>query len=626
MKLKISPELTLPSDCVTGTLALLGRKRMGKTYKAKVLAEEMLKAGQQIVVIDPTGAWWGLRSSADGNGEGFPITIFGGKHADVPLESTAGAEIAAAIAEDHFSAIFDLTKFTKGEEQRFCAAFLETLYRKNDKAIHLFLDEADVYAPQQPQGDEMKTLGACQSIVRRGGIKGIGITLITQRPAVLAKSVLTQADTLIALCVSHPTDLGAIEDWVKVHAKREVAKEMIESLPDLPKGDAWVWSPHQKLHKRITFRDLETFDSSRTPKPGETQRRPRVLSKVDLERLGATIAATVEQAKANDPKALRAEVARLKKANDVLVAGAERAIQAQLAKSGGPKPPKAPKVVERAVLKDGQLARIETLIAIGGKLVERWGNVSADAHEALGAVRDKASGLFHKLDETLADLRAVVASTKAPAPAPAPAVPATNGAGKPITTAKSYLDVDAGGPAPAIYTSRRVAQEEGIEIVTPAKQRILNALAMLEQIGLAAPSKSQVAVFAAQSPTSSGYTNNLGALRSSGLISYPVPGSVALTPEGRTIADAARAPQTIGDMHDFVRGLIGEPRWRILMPLIDIYPKSFAKGRLAEIAGVSASSSGYTNNLGSLRSLGLLDYPQPGEVRAEPILFLEAAS
>jgi AcrR family transcriptional regulator len=44
---------------------------------------------------------------------------------------------------------------------------------------------------------------------------------------------------------------------------------------------------------------------------------------------------------------------------------------------------------------------------------------------------------------------------------------------------------------------------------------------------------------------------------------------------------------------------------------------------LAERAGVSVNSSGYTNNLGSLRSLGLIDYPAPGLVAAQPVLFLE---
>jgi hypothetical protein len=76
-------------------------------------------------------------------------------------------------------------------------------------------------------------------------------------------------------------------------------------------------------------------------------------------------------------------------------------------------------------------------------------------------------------------------------------------------------------------------------------------------------------------------------------------------------------------MHHYVRGLVGPSRWAILNELIKNYPEAIAKAELADRAGVSAASSGYTNNLGSLRTLGLIEYPQPGMVRAEPVLFLE---
>lgn len=54
----------LPLDLVTQTIAILARKGKGKSYLADVFAEELLEAGQIPVVIDPTGAHWGLKSSA----------------------------------------------------------------------------------------------------------------------------------------------------------------------------------------------------------------------------------------------------------------------------------------------------------------------------------------------------------------------------------------------------------------------------------------------------------------------------------------------------------------------------------------------------------------------------------
>ena len=54
-----------------------------------------------------------------------------------------------------------------------------------------------------------------------------------------------------------------------------------------------------------------------------------------------------------------------------------------------------------------------------------------------------------------------------------------------------------------------------------------------------------------------------------------------------------------------------------------MYPMSLAKDDLASRAGARETSGAYFNNLGSLRSLGLLDYPTPGQVVACPVLFLE---
>lgn len=74
-RLHIGQDFDLPLEAVTQTFAILAKRGVGKTYTAKVLTEEMLKAGQQVVVIDPIGVWWGLRSSADGIAPGLPSML-----------------------------------------------------------------------------------------------------------------------------------------------------------------------------------------------------------------------------------------------------------------------------------------------------------------------------------------------------------------------------------------------------------------------------------------------------------------------------------------------------------------------------------------------------------------------
>jgi hypothetical protein len=315
--LQISDSFSLPLEFVTQTQAILAIKRVGKSYTASVQAEELLKAGQQIVAIDVTGAWWGLRSNAQGSGPGFPILIAGGDHGDIPLEENAGELLAEAIVSERFSAILDLSLFRKGAAQRFLAVFFETLYRKNRNAMHLFADEADFYAPQKPFGEEARTLGAMNDIVRRGGIRGIGCTLITQRPAVLNKDVLTQCSILTCLRMSHPKDMAAIKEWVDVHSSRELAAQMMQSLPSLPIGTAWVWAPgwptERGIFERISIRRRETFNSGATPKAGQSVQAPKVIAEVDIARLGEQIAATAQRVKENDPKELKRRIAELER-------------------------------------------------------------------------------------------------------------------------------------------------------------------------------------------------------------------------------------------------------------------------------------------------------------------------
>ena len=126
------------------------------------------------------------------------------------------------------------------------------------------------------------------------------------------------------------------------------------------------------------------------------------------------------------------------------------------------------------------------------------------------------------------------------------------------------------------------------------------------------------------SPKSSGFANNLGGLRSSGLIDYPSGSLVSLTDAGR--ARAAAPEQIVSDqeLHSRIKALISPARWRLLQPLIDAYPDALDKDKLAELAGVSPSSSGFANNLGAMRTLGLVDYPRPRAVAASTAVFLHA--
>lgn len=348
--INIAKGLSLPVDVVTQVTAILAKRRAGKSYTMRRITEQLLGAGQQIVLVDPKGDQWGIRSSADGKRPGYSVLILGGEHGDLPLEVGGGEVVARLVVEERVSVLLDLSQFRKHEVATFMTAFLENLYRLKAKEqyrtpVCLVVDEADAIAPQKPQKGEERMLGAIEDIVRRGGQRGIGCMLVTQRSAVLNKNVLTQAQVLVVLRTIAPQDIAAMKAWIDVHGTEQEGKTLISSLPSLPIGDAWFWSPgwptDEGIFKRVHVAPITTFDSGATPKAGEKLIVPKNLADVDLDALKTQMAATIEKAKQEDPKLLRKRIAELeaeaKKQKPAPVAkvdtGAiERAVAAAIAK------------------------------------------------------------------------------------------------------------------------------------------------------------------------------------------------------------------------------------------------------------------------------------------------------
>lgn len=578
-QLHIAKNLSLPIDFVTTTHAILGKKRTGKSYKASVLAEEMLDADQQIVVLDPTSAWWGLRSSASGKRAGYPITIFGGEHQDLALDPTAGEAIADAIVNERFSAILDLSLMTKGEEQRFCGEFLERLYRKNKRAMHLFLDEADIYAPQKPFGDEARTLGACQSIVLRGGIRGIGITMITQRPARLNKDVLSQADMLTCLGMNHPRDLDAIDEWVSVHGDLEKSKELRASLPSLPKGDAWLWWPARDIYKRVTFRDRETFDSGRTPMAGEKIKPPKKLAPIDLKRLGESLARSAEEAKASSVPLLKGKIAHLeaelKKVNEKLTSSSVK-----------------PEKVNSKPAKLIDTKKLNKLIDRLEKLGGAWDARATALHDAA----TKAENVTAKVRAEASSLR--VSELANPKPIAAREV------GKPDRRQAVQRQDDKTKKAlreiyPATHTNG--VKLNGTSLGNSGLRRMLIALAQRDGL-----TNQQLGVRAGLSSKSGTFGTYLGKARSEGWITdqgdkrhitnagIESLGQYEPLPTGRALAE-------------FWLGELGNSgAARMLRVLIDAYPGELMSEQLGQLAGISHKSGTFGTYLGKLRTLELI--------------------
>jgi len=597
--LRLADTLKLPGDeAVTQKYGFIGRSGSGKSYAAMRLAELFLGAGAQIIALDWVGIWWSLRLAANGKDIGFPdVYIFGGEHADVDLKPESGALMADLVVDRHISVVLDVMHFRKAERTRFATAFAEQFFHRKKTArtaCHLFIEEAQAYLPQLVRGDEARMVGVFEDIGKVGRNYGIGTSLISQRPQAINKDVLNQVEVLLAFQTNGPQERKAIAGWTSENTTAGAA--MIQELPKLAVGHALVWSPQWlRLATPVHISTRDTYDASVTPSGKGRTVRPKTLAPADLAQLGEQIAATIEKAKADDPRELRKRIGELEK---------------QL-KSTPVQAPTTAERVEVPVLKDGQLERAE-------QLVERAVAAIMGYHDRLQQTIEAAE---LKTDKPLTDLRAIVdgitaaiEKTRQVAPAPRHTPPPQQrGQGSGVRP-----DVRTVRPAPLARVSTN-----GHGTLPPAKQKILNGLAFLHGIGVAPADKTQLALIVGVSPTSGGYFNNLGGLRSEGYIDYPSGGTVALTEAGTAVASTDGVPSTTEELHEAIAAKLPPAKWRIVEALIREYPNSVEKDELAKEIGVSPTSGGYFNNLGSLRSLGLIDYPQPGRAVALPVLFLE---
>ncbi len=491
--LNISPDLRLPLDLITETAAIIAKRGVGKTYTASVITEELLKAGGHVIAIDPVGVWWGLRASSDGEpAGGLQILILGGNHGDLPLEPGSGRAVADLIVDERLSCVLDLSLMTQEEAARFLAPFLDRLYQINRAPLHLMVDEADSVAPQVPGRGESPMLAAMDRIVRRGRARGLGVTLITQRPAVLSKNVLTQIELLITLRLTSPNDRKAIDGWIQAQGTEEERRAVMASLATLEVGEAWFWSPAWLgLLKRVHIRQRQTFDSSATPKIGQTLASPRTLASVDLSALKERFSGALVAAVENDPDQLRRQIDLLEQQLR------ERPVEHVVER------------VEVPILRSGEAERLER---------------AAENMTAMGKDLLSVAG----------EIRAVLAKNSSPTPALLP-VPVSQ-------SSPSDLKAEHSSARPS---TRLISNGT----ITAPQQRILDALASFAALGLQQVARNNVAVWADQSPTSSGFTNNLGRLRTLGMIEYPSPGFVTLTRAAEAVASPAMPIKTLNDLH-----------------------------------------------------------------------------
>jgi Mn-dependent DtxR family transcriptional regulator len=617
-------KLLLPKSAFAHHLAALGKTGSGKTSVIKAaIVEPALAAEERVCVIDPTGAWWGLRLKADGRTKGFPVYVFGGRYADYPLLGSSGEAMADVIGTTNTPAILDTSLMKGGDRIRFFTDFADAILRKNEGPLRLVIDEAHVFMPQagaRGGGAVPDMMHAGNNLISLGRSRGLRIVLISQRAAKLHKDSLTQVETLIALRLIAPQDRAAVREWIADQADLEKGKDIIASLPKLNDGEGWVWAPEADFLKRIQFPRPLTFDSSAAPtKNGKLKK----LAAVDLKALEGRLAKIDAENKEKDPTLLRAALTKVRTEKAALERQMATAVAQKVVADPGALKKAEERGFDRAVKKFTPLraaleAAMKFIVEISTKDFFKNGGESLDK-KAIEKVIAEATQHVTKLIEQHLDARGRKLDTlrrdsvRLAARFKALIEQLDNDVTVKVDVRQQEPFAIATSPAPRPVATKAPRVIDGDITLTNPQASLLQALAWWKTIGHEQPSRAQLAGKLGWKPTGSNIKDRLSELTRYGLVVYPRTNAVQLTEAGER---AAPAPDLSVTLLESIRATLTGPQLAVFDALREI-DGEITRDELAEKIGWQPGGSNIKDRLSELSRLELVEYPTKGVTRLQ---------
>jgi predicted nucleic acid-binding Zn-ribbon protein len=246
---------TLPvEELLTGRLFATGKSGVGKSNTGSVIAEELLERGHPVLIVDVDGEYWGLK-------EEYELLHVGATdECDLQVGAEHAGKLAELALEQRVPIILDVSGYVDPDESD--ALVRETaheLFVREQDALQPFLllvEEIHEYLPQQ--GSLGETGEALRRIAKRGRKRGLGIAGLSQRPADVDKSFITQADLLVWHRLTWDNDTNVV--------KRIVGSDYDAAVADLADGEAFVQADWYEADiERVQFRRKRTFDAGATP-------------------------------------------------------------------------------------------------------------------------------------------------------------------------------------------------------------------------------------------------------------------------------------------------------------------------------------------------------------------------
>lgn len=536
----------------------------GKSWLLRRLAERLF-GHVQVAILDPEGEFSSLRERF-----GFVLAGPGG---ETPADPRSAELLARRLLELKASAVCDLYELPKHDRHRWVRTFCEALIDAPKglwRPLVVIVDEAHVYCPEKGAG-ESEASSAMIDLATRGRKRGLCAVFATQRLGKLRKDAAAELTNVLVGRTWMDVDRDRAADMLDVpRACREAFSAEIRSLAP---GHFYAMGPALCTQRAlVTVGPVITTHASIGPRHAASAPPTPEAVRALLPKLSDLPKEAVK--KAQTEAELRDEI------NTLRGKLAEASVE------------KAPGDREQS-LADLEIACVrEELAAVRAEL--EWRLAFEDR------LRKKLEEISASFDQALTkeEITRALAVTETPAHL--------------VPTTVDQNEVRA-------ELAHRIPAQEGLPRPRAA---ILEALSRLRAIGREPVPRQWVALLAHASPRSSAFANNLGAMRSAGLIEYAGGGTVQMTASGRRQAPARPAPLTQAELLRDVLGMLPRPQQAIVEALHRLGGRSMTREDLAAAAGASAGSSAFANNLGALRTLGAIEYGAGRTVRCADWLYL----
>ncbi len=250
-------ELKVP-ELMTGRTAIIAKTGYGKSWTIRRIVEQLLNMGYPVGIIDPEGEHSSLA-------EIFDLLIIA-PDGDIDLTKASPMRLAQ-VAVRGVSFILDLSKYDPEISSELTASIIEALMNvKSDAGFLLVVDEAKELAPERGAGSTLGkhaslTMTWLNALATRGRKKGLGLLFSTQRPQLVSKTLLSQAENKIILRVEYSRDLSAIIEFLGLN------KRVAKKITRLDKGVAYVEGPFAERSGFVRIGEVRSTHLGSTPIP-----------------------------------------------------------------------------------------------------------------------------------------------------------------------------------------------------------------------------------------------------------------------------------------------------------------------------------------------------------------------